>query len=509
MSKKNIDEVAKAMDLIEVNTHALIEDLKQDILMSMYRVESGKKLTDFERNLNKKIEKLYSEWNNGAEFYYDPYKKNLSMFLMGPPGQGKTTTFKVAGAEVAEALGLNFIINPDDNYKPSENDFLFVSLECSGENSAITFGGMPAKVEETGPNGEKIVYMTKVPSKRMAVLSHVAGGVLLLDDFSNAAPNVQNVALSLTDEKRFQGLSFKHTLIGLTGNLGSVDGTHTTKNSSALSSRVKLVMVKDELKNFIARTQNKFKNDDIGDAGVNAFLNRNPECFAEMPDTKKGGGFPCPRTWDHFMSETRSFIQRSGGRGKGERVALEKIKDYAKIILGSETGLKVASYYHSLVQGADPVAQQAIVFNKFDKKGFEEKYGTGKSAPQQDFGYQLAVAASDYTIQLIRNDPKHDVEEPIKRFGKLILLLNPTEFAYAVDCLKDKLAIQVPELSVESKSNKLERKLKEEVKVEICQVISKLDDADYDKLETIVNAITNYDKLDSSMVKRSSRRVAR
>lgn len=509
-SKKSIDEVSKAMGLMEMDTHKLVDLIKHDILMSLYRsgMENGSKITlsAEDKQLNAKIQAVYKEWT-GNEFDYDPSHKNLSMFLMGPPGQGKTTTFKEAAKEVCEAVGLKLVVNPDDNYKPSKEDFVFASLECSGENSAITFGGLPSKVEEEGPGGEKLTYMTKVPNKRMALLSQVAGGVLLLDDFSNAAPNVQNVALSLTDEKRFQGLNLAHTYVGLTGNLGAIDGTHTTKNSTALSSRCILVFTRDDVKNFEARTQKRFKNDDIGDAGILAFLQRNPECFAEMPDGKKNGGFPCPRTWDHFMGEARSFIRRHGGRGKGEKHALENIKAYANIILGHEVGLKLASYYQSLVQGADPIAQNAIVHGKFNKKEVDEKYGGGKSAPQQDFGYQLAVACADYAVQMIRNDKDNSLTEPIKRFGQVVLMLNPAEFAYAIDYFKAKLAVQVDKYCANANTKDLVKKLTTDTKVEISTILSKLEDFDADKRETLINAISDYDKLDST--RRPTRRTTR
>ncbi len=501
--KKSFEEIAKSMGLTEMSTTRVIDLVKHDILMSMYRKEPK---NSFEKQLNAKISALYKEWYDN-EFIFDSHHKILSMFLMGPPGQGKTTTFKVAAKEVSDALGLKFVMNPDDSYKATQSDFLFVSLECSGENSTITFGGLPSKVTEKGPDGETdITYMTKVPNKRMALLSSVAGGLLLLDDFSNAAPNVQNVALSITDEKRFQGLSLDHTYVGLTGNLGALDGTHTTKLSAALRGRCVTFFTKDELKNFEARTHAKYKDDDIGDAQILAFLQRNPECFAEMPETKKDGGYPSPRTWDHFISEVRSFVQRGGGRGKGEKVALENIKTYASIILGPEVGQKLQAYFHSLVQGADPLAHKAIIVGKIDKDEINGKYGGGKSAPQQDFGYQFAVACADYTVQLIRNDKTNKLDEPIKRFAKAVLMLNPAEFAYAIDYLKAKLAIQVDKYCSNKDSKDLRKTLSSEVKMDISKLIATCEDFDNDKRTTLIDAISDFDKLDNT---RRVRKVAR
>lgn len=498
--KKSFEEIAKSMGLMEMSTARVIDLVKDDILMSLYRPNAQ---TADHKALNAKIAKVYQEWHK-TEFSFDPHHKILSMFLMGPPGQGKTTTFKVAAKEVADALELDFHMNPDDTYKAKKNDFLFVSLECSGENSTITFGGLPSKVTEEGPNGP-ITYMTKVPNKRMALLSQVAGGLLLLDDFSNAAPNVQNVALSITDEKRFQGLSLENTYVGLTGNLGALDGTHTTKLSAALRGRCVTFFTKDELRNFEARVNNRYK-DDIGDAQVMAFLQRNPECFAEMPETKKDGGYPSPRTWDHFISETRSFIRRNGGRGKGERESLENIKTYASIILGPEVGQKLQAYFYSLVMGADPLAQKAILQGKLDKEELKNKYGGGKSAPQQDFGYQFAVACADYTVQLIKNDKNHKIDVPIKRFGDAVLNLNPSEFAYAIDYLKNKMAVQVDQYCGNKDTKELRKTLHSEIKLEICKVLSTCTDFDNEARQVLIDAISDFDKLDNA---RRTRRLSR
>lgn len=61
-------------------------------------------------------------------------KKVKSVLLLGPPGQGKTTSFKAAAEKVAAGLGLEFVLNPDDDFVATKDHFMFVSHECSGEN---------------------------------------------------------------------------------------------------------------------------------------------------------------------------------------------------------------------------------------------------------------------------------------------------------------------------------------------------------------------------------------
>jgi predicted DNA-binding protein YlxM (UPF0122 family) len=512
MSKTSFEDVAKKLALTKMNTERVIELLKHDILLSAYRKDPR---DDFDRQMNEKVKQVFKDWYD-ADFSMTENQKVLSMFSMGPPGQGKTTSFKVASKEVADALGLKFVINPSDDYQATRKEFLFVSLECSGENSSATFGGIPAKVEEIGPDGEKIVYMRKLPNKRLALLSHVAAGLLLLDDFSNAAPNVQNVALSITDEKRFQGLNLEHCYVGLTGNLGALDGTHTSKISTALRGRTVAVFTTDELPKFIQRTLETYK-DDIGDAGIIGFLQRNNEYFAEMPDSKEDGGYPSPRTWEHFIQSARSFIVRGGGRGRGELKAYENIRDYASIILGPQVGLKLAAYYHSLIQGVDPIARAAIVDGKLDMNQLKDKYGNGLSQPQQDFGYQFAMACSDYAVNEIskevtkgreRNeDAKKALEKTIQRWGRAVLTLNPPEFAYSVDYLKAKMAIQIGDFANATNDKSARKTLKTDVKETICKILEKQEDFDSDKRRVLINAITDYDKVIES--RKSSRSMKR
>lgn len=501
--KQGFDEVAKKLGLQEMNTERVIDLVKHDILISMYRKTDSLKteLTKDDKDINSRVEKIYEQWY-GAKFKDDNHKV-LSMFLVGPPGQGKTTTFKVAGAEVATAMGLNFVMNPPDSYKPNKKDFLFVSVECSGENSSVTFGGIPSKVVEQGPDGNDLEYMKKLPNKRLALLGHVAGGLLLLDDFSNTGPNVQNVALSVTDEKRFQGLDLRGTYIGMTGNLGALDGTHTTQLSTALRGRCITFFTRDEMPKFVNRALYKY-NDDIGDAGIIGFLQRNPECFAELPSTKESGGYPSPRTWDHFIEQTRSLIRRNGGRAIN---AIEDIKTYASIILGNETGLKFSAYYLSLVQGADPLARGAILDGKLDKERLKEKYGGGTSEQQQSFGYQFAMACSDYTVELIKGDNEKNFKKAIERFALATLILNPSEFTYAINYMKAKLAAQVDKFSTNLGDKSTRKVLSSEVKQRIGQIVVECEDCTGDHRRDLIDALSDADKLE--MAKRSSRRVSR
>jgi len=226
VSEKEIEELRKEKKLFQTGLESLPEFV------------SAKETQKFNNEINKKIADLWKD-HYGKEF--DPKiqskNKRLSLFLMGPPGQGKTAAFIVAAKEVCADLGLHFVEHVSDDYVPSRKDFVMVVQECAGENSAITFGGIP-KAEEIIVDGKKVSVLKKAINYRFTVFDRCAGGVLLFDDAANAAQVIQNVLLPVAQFGSFQGTKINNALIGFTGNLGSLDGTYTTELSSALRTRV-------------------------------------------------------------------------------------------------------------------------------------------------------------------------------------------------------------------------------------------------------------------------------
>ena len=111
MSMRNsIDELAKNVNLPNKSTKKVVEYLKHDILLSLYRknpiVEGNEEKTQFNLEMNKKVEDLYQS-RYGKKFDSKVHAKNkqLALFLMGPPGQGKTASYIVAAKETCADLG--------------------------------------------------------------------------------------------------------------------------------------------------------------------------------------------------------------------------------------------------------------------------------------------------------------------------------------------------------------------------------------------------------------------
>ena len=549
--RQSIEELSKSVNLPNVSTKKVIEDIKYKILLALYRknvnepleqaqaitsklsqevkilTELSKKETisndtkvknaekiammeeevvrinqfaqdkvEFNIQMNQKIAEVYTEKYGTYNPKVHDKNKNLPKFLMGPPGQGKTTAFIAAAKEVCADLGLRFVDHVSDDYEPKQNDFVFVSQECAGENSAITFGGVPKAEEVTDAVGRKISVLKKAINYRFTVFDMCAGGVLLFDDAANAPQVIQNVLLPVAQFGTFQGMKISNALIGFTGNLGSLDGTYTTDLSSALRTRVIPEFVTDNVKDFANRAY-EYYNDSLGDMGIINFLLRNEKDFSVLPDPSEKSGFACPRSWDNLIQEVRSVVEKNGGRGIGESESLEKIHQLAYSMVGPEIGQKLAGYYNSMIRGADPLAREFVLQNNPNMELLKKKYSNGASPEDISFGYQFATACGDYAVNFISENANPDkaLEEGVKRFGTAVLQLNDSEFSFALEHLKNKLSAYITDFSQPTKDG---RELTGTVRSRIAHAINDLPDCGPGKRDILIKVITDYDKMQST-----------
>ncbi|MEM6709198.1 MAG: hypothetical protein AAF648_10475, partial [Pseudomonadota bacterium] len=348
--------------LVAATTEKIVDRLVLDMLQRFHSNEQSPQR-------NAAIER-YWKARRGAAFLR---RSVTPTYLRGYPGQGKTTCFRVAAATVAEMLEMRFVENPAEDYVPSGEELLFVVQELSGQVSAVDFGGIPNVQSFAAPDGAEQRFMTKLANKRLAMLQHAGAAVLLLDDFSNASPNIQNVALSILTENRFQGLRLGRTLVGATGNLGSSDGTHVSATSNAIVTRVANFLVEDDLDNWVQRTLAAFP-DAIGDAGIGGFLKRYPDLFHQPKRSRDGIPYPCPRTWSLFVPKLREirFCHHSQCAENPEApFPYSELEFEAAALLGQEAAHKLAGYYLSLFYDSDPLARALITEGAWSKEGLE------------------------------------------------------------------------------------------------------------------------------------------
>lgn len=352
--------------------------------------------------LNEKIKKIYEEWT-GMKWRDEARKVSYSM-LIGPPGHGKTTAFKQSAKIVSDALGLKYIEKPVLGEKVDINCFVLTVVNLAGEVSKSGLAGLPAA--ESDAKGNR--YTSMLPSYGMRALQKAGGGILLLDDLTNASEFIQNIALPLTDENTFNELKLPNVYVGVTANMGALDGTNTSSMSSALRNRVKPVFVEDTIEDFIARAR-KANNDEIGDGYICDFLLQDPSRFiSPLPKKDEMGGYTTPRSLDNFITVVRRHIYDNGGKGVGEVKAIEIIKNDACSMLGLSLGKEYEKYLASIKTHADPVAKKMILERKFDKALFEKGYSSGHDAKSKDFSALIKAPIVGYSIMALSQGYKKE-----------------------------------------------------------------------------------------------------
>jgi hypothetical protein len=500
--EQTIEELANAIDLPKFTTKRIVEYLKHDILLALYRKnpEEPKYMEDFNIEMNRKVAEVYQEWY-GKKF--DPKVQSKSktkpMFLMGPPGQGKTASYIAAAKEVCAAMDLNFIEHVTDDYMPEKRDFLMVVQECAGANSDVTFGGLPKAEEMTLGDGTKRTVLKSAINYRFSLFDQCAGGVFLLDDAANAPGVIQNILLPVAQFGTFRGLKIKNACVGFTGNLGALDGTHTSEQSSALITRVYPVFTTDTLKDFVSRSTDEF-NDDLASVGYLAYLQmRGDRKFASLPVTGSKSGFKCSRTHQDFIRQIRSFLERAGGLGNEDKI-LADIHGAATGAFGLAEGSEVFSYFDSYTRGAAPLARKYIMEKKSgDKKEFDEKYKGGSGPEDMSFAYQFASACGDYAVAQIAgaNDPEKQLKETMKHYGQSILRLNESEFSFALDYFKNALTAAVPKFAYATKEG---RELNNDIRENIAHLINDLEDCGGSRRDILIKVITDFDKVEGANI---------
>ena len=520
MSSKdqNLSQLAMNLDLRESDTQTAIDRIAFDLLLSMH----GKSET-----MARRVEAVYKEWTSGATWF----KENdtlTSLLLVGPPGHGKTTAFKEASKKVAKALGMRYLENAaldtvplhdvfeknaDDSLvvdaagKPilvtkgidPENDFVLVTQEAAGVVSALEWLGLPRAIKIGKAPGavQEQEAMGRLYSERLLKAQRAGGSTILLDDFLNASPSIQNVGLALSEERRFNDLNLQNSLIGLTGNLGSHDGTNTSPLSTALRNRCRIYFIQDKLDDFVQRAQSRW-TDQIGDAATLGFLRRSGDQFAKMPDAKKRGGFPSPRSWDKFIVAARRAVARANG---SLAHALRDLNDESSSLLGLEVGQAYTAYMNAYIKSADPIARAAIMDGKFDRKQFKANMDGNMSGDQQYFAYQFAMAASDYAANLIaQNGGK--LEPALERFVEATLPLDGPNFNLAIDNFKRNLANKVESLSDKAKNT---REIKMDIKKVISNAFASHSECTADHRANVIDVLSDRDKYQSVGQRRRTR----
>lgn len=516
MSKNAInDNIAAGLELEEVDTKASVAMIRDDILLTVLRgalsrheeAKAAGKDDEARREaaLVEKCERAYKQWYPRGVLDKEDDTPIDSTMLIGPPGHGKTTSFKVALREVGKALGLKVLENGEIEAQLNKGGvtrehLCFVSQETAGVVSALEWAGLPAeeKIQSTTKEEGERAAMGRLFDARILALEESAGGVLLLDDFLNANPQIQNVGLSIAEEKRFGRLALSNALVGLTGNMGAIDGTHTTRISAALRNRCKTFFIQDHWQNFVSRIQVDPKyRDEVGLAGVDGFLERHSHEFFSMPNPKMMGGYNTPRSWMKYLNESRRIINKFGGRAHMAE-AIPELRRAARSLLGPSVGHAVATYMRSMADLADPLARGVIRDGKLDTETLAKKFQDGYSADQLHFAYQYANALADYTAQKVIED-KGDLKTAVERFTVGLSPLTGSSFTHGINVFKQRLANHVEELS-ETVQSTGDRSLNFQALSKITEIVSSSTLVNSKQIKDMIDALSDWDKMNMKAV---------
>lgn len=465
-----------------------LHEITPDQAVNMIAIDMLRQFYGTNPELDPLIEKAYAEMRNGASIMArntdEPYK---SIALIGPGGHGKTSSYKAAAKKVAKMLGLRLVDRVKVGEELTKKDFYFVVQDMSGEASNVEFGGIMDK-RKLNDGSE---YMTKLLNYRLAVAKQAGATLMLLDDYTNAAPFIQNTGLSIVQRRSFQDLDLGPTVyVGITGNQGAKDNSYATAMSSPLSTRCKVFYTEDNVEDYCVRALQNY-NDKLGDAGVVGYLKRRKDAF-HVPSKEKGVPYPCPRTWDAALSELRYIKHDAESTGMHPTMFRDEMANNLGGILGVAAANSFVAYMNELWIGADPLARELIETGRLDEATFKEKAGNLIAPNEMDFGFQMASALADYTALAVMKD-ESNYQDVLNRYASGVTLLPPTMVTFSLDLLQLRLVNQSKTLS-ETIGDGAMKRLNLQISKDILSAIASAPGAYQDMVDAVKLALAGTDK---------------
>ena len=198
-------------------------------------------------------------------------KQAITPFVKGVPGIGKSAAFFQLSGEL---------------------DMMFIDLRLSQLESA-DLRGIPVP-----DNAEGICRWLPPEFLPFKGIKRFEGtkGILLLDEFNRARPDVLQAAFQLVLDRKVGLLEIMDTwYIAAAGNLGAEDGCDVVELDSALMNRFIHFNVKADLDTWIKWAEKSDIHPDV----LN-FIKGKPGALYYEPEDKSNNVFVTPRSWEKF-----------------------------------------------------------------------------------------------------------------------------------------------------------------------------------------------------------------
>jgi hypothetical protein len=361
------------------------------------------------------IKRIEANWERlyGVPFFE---AEPIPIGLLGGPGQGKTAVMVESAKRAAAIMGLNFV--SDRNSTPGKNDFYFDVVTLGGALSPVLIKGTQLPdtipfVDAEGVERTERVMNTVLPTN-VTKSKYARASIILLDDAPNAHPDVLTAIYDLLkpeNESAFSKIYYCYT-----GNTGD-DGAAAKRFNTAIASRVRLMYMKDEPRDFIKRIEDTYKGD-IAETYIASLclglIESNPDKL-NTPAIKgfnEKTQFACSRTWTQFIAQSAQYLRPYAWRidnkpdsitGEHRAKFIGQLHQLAVDNLGRDVGQTFYSHCLRVIQDADPIAREimkhGLVTPELERR-IAEQYGSGDAAKDYEFMYAMADSLSSRAAQM-------------------------------------------------------------------------------------------------------------
>lgn len=462
---------SQSQNLSTSNPEHIKLELKQSIYINAWRAAESRGDVDFALEL----ESAFKAQFNMTLDYDIASEPGFNFGFFGPAGHGKTSTVRSAVKEFCSEMNLNAvdISGLSRDYIPGKRDYFYGNINLGGSYSTSEFA-IPQAVKKEGSDD----FLDRLGHRIFSISKQGKGTMLLLDDVTNAQPNLIGPLLEITENKTFGSNSLAESAtICLTGNLMG-DGSVSTLGSmgTPLHSRIKNFYVEDSPTAWVQRWDKSVMASRFSDSaksymlGLGALVSRADGHFIKdgrfVNDTVKGAGSVVnPRSLNNFGQKALLLAIKNAKAGVygSDHTLADVLRSQVTATLGRGHEEFITNFLNSYLEGAQTLAIRALDCHIPSDMSLDNASGDistlindvrdsiGVGADAIDFSYKFTTAiANELAIksltELRKEAPDFEVITNLsKSFAMAIEPLNASQSAEAVDLLVARMVESIPE----------------------------------------------------------------